>query len=50
MPNTSIVDVMVQKAVRLLPVDGPEAEKLMADYSFYTPSTVTKDTYKTTPM
>lgn len=46
-PNTSIVDVMVQKAVRLLPVDGAEAEKLMADYSFYTPFTVTKDTYKT---
>jgi TRAP transporter TAXI family solute receptor len=46
-PNTSIVDVKVQKDVRLLSITGAEADKLMADYPFYTPYTIGKDVYGT---
>lgn len=44
-PNTSIMDVMVQKPVRLLPVDGDVAKTLMEKYSFYTSVNVPADTY-----
>ena len=46
-PNTAIVELAVTRPVQLLNIDGAEAEKLVADYPFYTTITIPKDVYGT---
>ncbi len=46
-PNTAITELAVTRSLRLINVDGKEAEKLQKDYKFYTPVKISKDVYKT---
>ena len=46
-PNTAIVELAVTRPIQLLNIDGAEAEKLVADYPFYTTITIPKDVYGT---
>lgn len=46
-PNTAITELAVTRSLKLLNIDGEAAEKLQAEYKFYTPVTISKDEYGT---
>ncbi len=46
-PNTAITELAITRSLKLLNIDGEAAEKLQADYPFYTPVTISKDEYDT---
>ncbi len=46
-PNTAITELAVTRELKLLNIVGEPAEKLMEDYPFYTPVTISKDQYDT---
>ncbi len=46
-PNTAITELAITRSLKLINIDGAEAEKLIADYPFYTNITIPKDVYKT---
>lgn len=45
-PTTAVMELASTNDIKVLSVDGPEAEALMADYPFYTTYTIPGDTYK----
>ncbi|MCJ7855743.1 TAXI family TRAP transporter solute-binding subunit [Lachnospiraceae bacterium NSJ-143] len=45
-PTTAVMELASTNNIKVLNVDGAEAEKLVADYPFYTAYTIPKDTYK----
>ncbi len=44
-PTTAVTDLATTKAIKLLEIDDEHAEKLAADYPFYTTYTIPADTY-----
>lgn len=46
-PNTAVVELAVTRKLKLLNVDGTEADKMIATYPFYTKITIPKDVYST---
>lgn len=46
-PNTAITELAVTRSLKLINIDGAEADALIADYPFYTKIVIPKDVYKT---
>jgi len=44
-PTGAIVELATSAGIELVPIAGPEAEKLLADYEFFAKDTVPADTY-----
>lgn len=44
-PNTAVLDLATSRNLTVIPVDGPEAAALMADYPFYAVTTITPSVY-----
>jgi len=47
MPNSAILELANYTDIVVIPIDGEVAEKLIAEYPFYAPTTITKDIYNT---
>ncbi len=45
-PTTAVMELASTNKIKVLNIDGAEAEQLIADYPFYTTYTISKDTYK----
>ncbi|MBQ7198638.1 MAG: TAXI family TRAP transporter solute-binding subunit [Selenomonadaceae bacterium] len=45
-PTTSVQDIASQKQIRLIPLDSAKIDALIADYPFYTRTTIPADTYQ----
>ncbi len=45
-PTTSVQDIASQKQIRLIPLDSAKIDSLIADYPFYTRTTIPADTYQ----
>lgn len=46
-PNTAISELAVTRALKLINIDGSEADQLIEQYPFYTNITIPKDVYNT---
>lgn len=46
-PNTAIAELSITRALKLINIDGAEADSLIAQYPFYTNVTIPKDVYNT---
>ena len=45
-PTTSVQDIASQKQIRLIPLDSAKIDNLIADYPFYTRTTIPANTYQ----
>lgn len=46
LPNAAIQEIVTTKEVNIISIEGPELEKLLTDYPYYTGYTIPMDTYK----
>lgn len=46
-PNTAITELAITRSLKLISIEGAEADALLADYPFYTKITIPKDVYNT---
>lgn len=45
-PTTAVTDLSTTKDINIIPIDSEHADKLIADYPFYTKTTIPSGTYK----
>lgn len=48
-PTGAVSELASTNGISLVPIDGPEMEKILKDYSFFAKDTVPADTYKDVP-